>query len=69
MVQMFGSVEDEHCFSSLAFCESKLCNKLTTNPSLMVKMFSQKFYTLHNFLYAFAYEEWHIKHSQYGVGV
>ncbi len=60
MVQMFGSVEDEPCFSSLAFCKSKLCNRLTTNPSLMVKMFSQKFYTHHNFLYAFAYEEWHI---------
>jgi len=69
MVQMFGSVEDEWCFNSLAFCKSKLCNRLSTNPSLMVRMFSQKFYTLHNFLYASAYEEWRVEHSQYGVGV
>ncbi len=69
MVQMFGSVEDEWCFSSLAFCESKLCNRLTTNPSLTVWMFSQKFSTLHNFLDASTYEEWHVEYSQYGVGV
>jgi hypothetical protein len=69
MVQMFGSVEDEQCFSSLAFCKSKLCNRLSTNPSLMVIMFCQKFYTLHNFLYASAYEEWCVEHPRYGVRV
>jgi hypothetical protein len=26
MVQVLGSVEDEQCFSSLAFCKSKLWN-------------------------------------------
>jgi hypothetical protein len=57
MVQVLGNVENEQCFSSLAFCKSKLHNKLTTNLGLMVRMFSLKFYTLHNFPYAFAYEE------------
>jgi hypothetical protein len=55
---MFGSEEDEWCFSSLAFCESKLWNGLTTNLGLVVKMFSQKLYIHHNFSYASTYEEW-----------
>jgi hypothetical protein len=68
MVQVFGSVEDKQCFSSLAFCKSKLCNRLPTNLGLVVRMFSQKFYTLQNFPYAFAYEEWHVECPRYGVG-
>ncbi len=56
MVQVIGSVEDERCFISLAFGKSKLCNRLTTNLGLVVKMFSQKFYTLQNFPYAKAFE-------------
>jgi hypothetical protein len=52
MVQVLDSVEDEQCFSSLAFYKSKLCNRLTTNLRLVVRMFSQKFYNLHNFPYA-----------------
>jgi hypothetical protein len=35
---------------------------------LVVRMFSHKFYILHNFSYAFAYEEWHVECLQYGVG-
>jgi len=62
MVQVLGNVENECCFSSLAFCKSKLHNRLTTNLGLVVKMFSHKFYTLHNFSYAFAYEEWCAEH-------
>jgi hypothetical protein len=58
MVQMLGSEEDEWCFSSLAFCKSKLRNELTTNLGLVVKMFSQKLYIFHNFSYASTYEEW-----------
>jgi hypothetical protein len=58
MVQVLGSIEDEQRFSSLAFCKSKLHNRLTINLDLVVKMFSQMFYTLHNFPYAFAYNEW-----------
>jgi hypothetical protein len=42
MVQVIGSVEDEQCFISLTFGKSKLHNRL----GLVVRMFSQKFYTL-----------------------
>jgi hypothetical protein len=58
MVQMFGNVKNEQCFNSIAFCKSKFCNSFTTNLGLVVRMFSHKFYTLHNFSYAFAYEQW-----------
>jgi len=67
MVQVFGSVEDEWRFNSLAFCKSKLGNRLTTNLGLVVRMFSQKFYTLHNFPYASTYEELCVERPQYGV--
>jgi len=44
MVQMFGSVEDEQCFSYLVICKSKLRNRLVTNLGLVVRMFSQEIY-------------------------
>jgi hypothetical protein len=58
MVQVLGSREDEWCFSSLAFCKSKFHNQLTTNMGLVVRMFSQNFYTLHNFPYVETFEQW-----------
>ncbi len=45
MVQIVGSMEDERCFSTLAFMKSKLQNRLTTHLPL-VRMFAQQFYTL-----------------------
>ncbi len=50
MVQIVGSVEDEKCFSTLAFLKSKLWNKLTTHLPLVVRMFAQC--TFQNFPYA-----------------
>jgi hypothetical protein len=58
MVQVLESVEDERCFNSLTFCKSMLHNRLITNLGLVVKMFSHKFYTLHNFPYVGAFEQW-----------
>jgi hypothetical protein len=58
MVQVLESVEDEWCFSSVAFCKSKLHNRLITNLGLVVRMFSHKFYTLHNFPYVEASTQW-----------
>jgi hypothetical protein len=58
MVQVLGNMEDEQCFSSLTFCKYKLHNQLTMNLGLVVRMFSQKFYTLHNFPYVEAFEQW-----------
>ncbi len=43
MVQIFGNVEDEKCFSTLAFTKSKLQNRLTTHLPHVVHMFSQQF--------------------------
>jgi hypothetical protein len=50
MVHIIGSVEDEKCLSTLAFMKSKLHNRLTTHLPIVVHMFAQKFYALHNSL-------------------
>jgi len=69
MVQVISSIKNEQCFISLAFYNFKLCNQLTTNLELVVKMFSQKFYILQNFPYVQAFKQWWAKRLQYGVGV
>jgi hypothetical protein len=51
MVQIIGNMEDERCFSTLAFMKSKLYNKLFTYLPIVVCMFAQQFYTLKNFPY------------------
>ncbi len=58
MVQVVGNVEDESCFSTLAFKKSKLRNRLTTHLPLVVRMFAQHFYTINNFLYEKCIEQW-----------
>jgi hypothetical protein len=52
MVQIVGSVENEHPFSMLAFVKSHLCHRLITHLPLVVRMFTQRFYILQNFMYA-----------------
>jgi len=52
MVQIMGSVEDEHSLFMLAFMKSHLCNRLITHLPLVVRMFTQWFYILQNFMYA-----------------
>jgi hypothetical protein len=58
MVQIVSGVEDECCFSMLAFIKSKLRNKLTIHLLLVVWMFAQRFYTLQSFPYAECIEHW-----------
>jgi D-arabinose 5-phosphate isomerase GutQ len=65
MVQIVGSVEDEHCFFTLALMKSKLRNKLTTHLPLVVWMFAQWFYTLQNFLYVKCIEQWQVTQHCY----
>ncbi len=48
MVQMVGNMEDERCFSFMAFMKSKLHNRLTTQLLFLVWMFTQRFYIIHN---------------------
>ncbi len=58
MVQIVGSVEDEHYFAVLVFMKSKLCNMLITHLPLVAKIFAQWFYTLQNFPYVECIEHW-----------
>ncbi len=43
MIHIIGIVEDEKCFSTLAFMKSKLHNKITTHLPIVVRMFAQQF--------------------------
>jgi hypothetical protein len=58
MMQIVGDVEDERCFSTLAFTKSKLWNRFTTHLPLVVCMFAQQVYTLQIFPYADYIEQW-----------
>lgn len=40
IAQMIGSIEDERCFSTLAFTRSKLRNKFNDHLDLVVYMFA-----------------------------
>jgi hypothetical protein len=44
IVHVIGSVEDEKCFSSLTFLKNKLQATLDPHLSLVVGMYSQKFF-------------------------
>jgi hypothetical protein len=57
-VQILGSVEDEHTFSTFSFMKSKLQNKLCEHSAIIVGMFSQPFFTLENFPYDATFEGW-----------
>ncbi len=58
MVHVLGSVEDEQCFSFVAFLKDKVRNRLNNHLQLVVFMYAHKFFTLHNFLYEDTYERW-----------
>ncbi len=58
MVHVLGSVEDEQCFSSIAFLKNKVWNRLNNHLQLVVSMYAQKFFTLHNFPYEDTYKMW-----------
>ena len=49
LVQLIGSVKDEHCFSMLNFIKNKIWHCLTGNLELSVPMFAQKYWTLEDF--------------------
>jgi len=67
IVHILGSVEDERCFSSLAFLKNKL--RATSNPHLpfVVSTYSQKFFTLKSFLFVASFDAWIGAIDRYGI--
>ena len=61
MVTVLGSVEDERTFSTLNFMKNKLRNRLLTHLPVVVGMHAQDFFSLSDFPYDAAYEEWRSK--------
>jgi hypothetical protein len=58
IVHNLGSVEDERCFSSLAFLKSKLRATLDPHLPLVVGLYSQKAFTLKSFSYVATFDAW-----------
>jgi hypothetical protein len=64
MVHVFGSIEDEQYFNYIAFLNKKMWNRLNNHLQLVISMYAQKFFTLHNFPYEDTYEMWFNVQSQ-----
>ncbi len=57
-VQVFGSMENEHCFSIMAFMKNKLKNRLTCHLDLCTSFYAQQFYNIENFPYEKVMIQW-----------
>ena len=57
-VSIFGSVDDERCFSFLKFLKSCQRNRLGKHLPLVLRMFGQKYFFLENFPYKGAIDSW-----------
>jgi hypothetical protein len=64
---VLGSVEDERTFSSLNFIKRKLRSQLEGNLDTTVRVFSQGYYNLESFPYAYAYNHWRAAKERQGV--
>jgi nitrate reductase gamma subunit len=63
MAMVMGSVHDERCFSNMGFMNNKLRNILTTHLDLVVKLFTQKFFTFNSFPFATTMNAWNATKS------
>ncbi len=66
IAQMIGLMKDEICFSTFAFTESKLRNRLSDHLDLVVYVFAQKFYNLENFPYNVTIQFWKPTNVRHG---
>ena len=58
VVAVLRSVEDERTFSTLSFMKNKLRSRLNVHLPLAVAMHAQEFYTVTDFPYSAAYNDW-----------
>jgi hypothetical protein len=66
VVRVIGLVEDEWCFSKLTFMKTKLRNQLIVHLELVMRMFSQKFFTAENFPFGTTIQSWKDNKTHYG---
>jgi hypothetical protein len=57
IVQVLGSMEDEHTFSTLSFMKSKLRNHFNEHLHIVVGMYSQTFFILNTFPYDTCFDD------------
>jgi hypothetical protein len=66
IMHVFGSIENECCFSLVSFLKNKLHNHLNPHLELLVVMYYQKFFTLENFPCQANYDLWTDISSSHG---
>lgn len=69
-IKVFGSVEDERVFSSVAFLKSKVRNRLVDHLPLVVNIFGERHLTLANFPFDKCIADWEAnktKRGRYGM--
>jgi hypothetical protein len=57
---VMGILEDDKCFSNLGLMKNNLRNILTTHLDLVVKMFTQKFFTFDIFSFVLVMNVWNV---------
>jgi hypothetical protein len=57
-VQVLRFVEDEHCFSIMAYMKNKLKNHLTFHLDFYIHFFTQQFYNIENFPFEKVMTRW-----------
>jgi hypothetical protein len=63
VAMVMGNVKDEKCFSNLRLKKNNFKNILTTHLDLVVKMFTQKFFTFDTFPFATTMNVWNVGKS------
>lgn len=58
IVTMMGSMEDERLFSNFSFIKNKLWNRLGPHLECMVRMYTQRFFTLQDFPFKDTITHW-----------
>jgi hypothetical protein len=67
IMQVLGSMEDEHTFSTLSFMKSKLRNHFNEHLPIVVGMYSQTFFTLNTFPYDTCFDDWKEQKPRQGL--
>jgi hypothetical protein len=67
MFMIVGNVEDKRCLFNMGFMKRKLRNRLTTHLDMVVKMLTQKFFTLNIFPFVATMSFWIVAKSRHGV--
>lgn len=61
VLEVFGSIEDEHTFNIMSFMKSRLWNRLNIHLDLYTRFFNQRIFILQSFPYDQTITKWQNK--------